>query len=353
MTRLPATPPLPQRRQVLSAAASLALLSGCASAPRRAPAQHPGPWGEAPSASLPGTWVQDLHDPASGQTWRLWVQRPQGPAPADGHPVLYVLDGNASFPLAAQLARNSEARPPEIRPDAALVVGLGYAGDAPFHTAERRRDYTPPPIQGPAQAGTGGADRLLDFLAREVQPRIAQFAAVDAQRQTLWGHSLGGLLVLHALFTRPGQCSRYAATSPSVWWNQEQVLASARQFMHAHADGARRTFGLQLQLRAGALERPQAALPPPPEASAERQAQLQRRAAGQAQRRLVEGTETLAQALAALQWPQLEVDMAIYDGLDHGQTLVRGLTDALTLAQQPRKVARTAPPSSSHTTVFP
>ena len=254
--------------------------------------------------------------------------------------MLYVLDGNASFTLAAQLARNSAARPPEMRPDAAVVVGLGYAGDAPFPAAERRRDYTPPPHQGPAQPGTGGADQLLDFLAREVQPRIAQFAPVDAQRQTLWGHSLGGLLVLHALFTRPGQWSRYAATSPSVWWNQEQVLASARQFMHAHADAARRTFALQLQLRAGALERPQAPPPPAPDASAEQQAQGQRRAAGQAQRRLVERTESLAHDLAALQWPQLGVDLAIYDGLDHGQTLVRGLIDALALAQQPRKAAR-------------
>lgn len=361
---MPATSARPQRRQVLGAAAGLALLSGCASATWRTPAQgasaslpaptpHEGLWGAAPAASLPGTVEQDLQDPATGLTWRLWVQTPQGPAPADGHPVLYVLDGNASFPLAAQLARNSDARPQEIRPDSAWVVGIGYVGNAPFHLAERRRDYTPPPTQGSAQAGTGGANRLLDFLAREVQPRIAQAGPVDAQRQTLWGHSLGGLLVLHALFTRPSQWSRYAATSPSVWWEQGQVLTSAQQFMHAHAHAAQRAFQLQLQLRAGALERAHPALPPPTHASAEHQAVLQRRTTGQSQRRLVERTEALAQALSALQWPQLCVDMAVYEGLDHGQTLVRGLIDALALAQQPRDVARmvrTSPASQPSTT---
>jgi predicted alpha/beta superfamily hydrolase len=362
------SPARPQRRQVLGTAASLALLGGCASTPWRDPAQSAslppvpgqpaqpvGPWGAAPSASLPGTFAQDVQDPATGLTWRLWVQAPQGPAPADGHPVLYVLDGNASFALAAQLARNSDARPQEMRPNSALVVGIGYPGDAPFHLPERRRDYTPPPTQGPAPAGTGGADRLLDFLAREVQPRIAQVAPVDAQRQTLWGHSLGGLLVLHALFTRPGQWSRYAATSPSVWWNQGQVLASAQQFMRTHTHETQRAFHLQLQLRAGALERAHAVPPVPAHASAERKAVLERRAAGQAQRRLVESTETLAQELAALQWPQLRVDMAVYEGLDHGQTLVRGLIDALALAQQPRDVARTARPPHTfqHSTASP
>ena len=307
------------RRALLAAgaSASLGLLGGCASAGAAAPSLL-----QAPAAQLPGTHQLDLRDPASGRTWRVWVQRPAGPAPATGHPALYVLDGNAAFALAAQLARNDAARPPELRPDAAIVVGIGHPGDAVIHPAERQRDYTPPPPGGSATPQAGGADRLLGFIARELQPRITQAFAIDAQRQTITGHSFGGLCVLHALFTRPALFSRYAATSPSVWWNQGQVLQTAAQFMQAHAT-APRAFSARLQLRVGSLEHAQAAATPA-------------RAAVQAERRLLERTEALAQQLTALQWPALHVQMAVLPGLDHGSVMLPGLVDALALAQQAR-----------------
>lgn len=314
-------PPHGTRRALLAAAgagASLGLLSGCTS-PRPAIARTVL---DAPAATLPGTHLQDLRDPASGHTWRVWVQRPAGPTPASGHPVLYVLDGNAAFALAAQLARNDAARPPELRPDAAIVVGVGHPGDAVVHPAERQRDYTPPPLGGSATAEEGGADALLDFIAQELKPRIAQAFAVDAQRQTITGHSFGGLCVLHALFTRPALFTRYAATSPSVWWNHGQVLKTAAQFAQTHAT-APRAFQARLQLRVGGLEHAQAAATPA-------------RAAVQAERRLLERTEALAQQLTALAWPELRVQMAVLPGLDHGGAMLPGLTDALALARQPR-----------------
>lgn len=315
-------PPPPQgtRRALLAAGAgtSLGLLGGCATGSPAVPAQLL----QAPAAALPGTHQQDLRDPASGHTWRIWVQRPAGPAPAAGHPVLYVLDGNAAFALAAQLARNNATRPPELRPDAAIVVGIGHPGDAVIHPTERQRDYTPPPPGGSATPQAGGADRLLDFIARELQPRVAQAFPVDAQRQTITGHSFGGLCVLHALFTRPALFTRYAATSPSVWWNQGQVLQTAQQFMQAHAK-APRAFSARLQLRVGSLEHAQAAVTPA-------------RAAVQAERRLLDRTTTLANQLTTLAWPELHVQMAVLPGLDHGSMMLPGLVDALALAQQAR-----------------
>ena len=224
-------PPQGTRRALLAAGAgaSLGLLGGCASGGPAAPAQLL----QAPAATLPGTHQQDLRDPASGHTWRIWVQRPAGPAPATGHPVLYVLDGNACFALAAQLARNSAGRPADMRGNqsSAVVVGIGHPGDAPYDQPARQRDYTPPPPGGSATAQAGGADLLLGFIARELQPRIAAAFPVDAQRQTITGHSFGGLFVLHALFTRPAQFTRYAATSPSVWWNQGQVLQTQALYL--------------------------------------------------------------------------------------------------------------------------
>ncbi|RQO81651.1 alpha/beta hydrolase [Acidovorax sp. FJL06] len=313
--------PTTRRRALLVAAAATGAgvgLPGCAATATQPPASLL----QAPAARLPGTHQLDLRDPASGHTWRIWVQPPAGPAPAAGHPVLYVLDGNAAFALAAQLARNSAGRPSDMGADNAIVVGIGHPGDAVIHPAERQRDYTPPAPGRAATPEAGGADLLLDFIAHELQPRVAQAFATDPGRQTISGHSFGGLLVLHALFTRPTQFTRYAATSPSVWWNNAQLLHTARQFMQLHAT-APRPFKAQLQLRVGSLEQAQAA----PTAA---------RAAVQAERRMIERTQALADQLGVLQWPELRVDMAVLPGLDHGSAMAPGLIDALALAQQPR-----------------
>lgn len=298
---------------MLAGAAGWAL-AGCASTL---------PLQQAPAAQLPGTHRADLRDPASGHTWRVWVQRPpEGPRPANGYPVLYLLDGNSAFALAAQLARNEAARPADVRADPLLVVGIGHPGEAIHHSAARQRDYTPPPATGAPAAQAGGADTLLDFIARELQPRIAASFAVDAARQTLSGHSFGGLFVLHALFTRPQLFTRYAAASPSVWWGGGQILQEAEAFAQRHASPPR-PFHARLQLRLGGLERAEAA----PDA---------RRAAVLRERRMLERTQALAARLGALQWPELQVQMALLEGLDHGAVMAPALIDALALAQQPR-----------------
>ena len=116
-------PPPPQgtRRALLAAGAgaSLGLLGGCASTRAAAPSLL-----QAPAAQLPGTHQQDLRDPASGRTWRVWAQRPAGPAPATGHPVLYVLDGNAAFDF---LTPEHLALAPGL-----MIVGVGYDTDRQF-----------------------------------------------------------------------------------------------------------------------------------------------------------------------------------------------------------------------------
>lgn len=304
------------RRTWLAGVASWGL-AACTSAPLR-------PWQSAPSARLPGARQWDMHDRISGHTWRVWLQppAPEAPAPAHGHPVLWVLDGNASFALVAQLARNDAARPADMRTDTAIVVGIGHPGDAAYHPAARQRDYTPPQPEGTATAQAGGANLLLDFLAHTLQPQLAQSFNVDPQRQTLTGHSFGGLLVLHALLTRPAQFTRYAAASPSVWWNQGQILQTADRFARTHIT-APRPFHAQLQLRLGGLEHPATA------------ATAQRRAVQQ-ERRMQERTHALATQLTALQWPELEVQMTVLPGLDHGAVMAPALIDALALAQQPR-----------------
>lgn len=312
--------PTPRRAALAAAAAAGLWLAGCAS-----PARPTEELGTERPARLPGATWRDWTDPASGLTWRVWMQAPEGPTPPTGHPVLYVLDGNACFAIAAQLARNSASRPADMRlgQGSAVVVGLGHPGDASYDQAARQRDYTPPaPGQSPT-AQAGGAERLLDFIAHQVHPYLAQRFAIDPQRQTLFGHSFGGLLVLHALFTRPQQFTRYAAASPSVWWNQGQIMETAQAFMQRYGQ-APRSFQAQLQLRLGALERAEMA------PSTGRSAVLQ-------ERRMWQRIHQLSDELTALHWPELQVQLGMLPGLDHGAVMAPALIDALALAQSPRR----------------
>lgn len=203
-------------------------------------------WGP---VAVPGAVQHDVVAGANGAPYRLFIAVPEGPVPPGGYPVLYVLDGNAAFAVAALMNRGVAARRERTGVAPALVVGIGYPGSDDFHVAERTRDYTPFPLASPA--GGGGADRFLDFLEGEVKPLVAARYTVDPARQALFGHSFGGLLVVHALFTRPAAFSAYLASSPSLWWLENDLSARVEAFL---ARSAAPGPAPRLQLSVGSLE---------------------------------------------------------------------------------------------------
>jgi len=169
-------------------------------------------------------------DSVDGQRhYRLWIGKPDRPAPAAGYPVLWMLDGNAALGAldSAQLQQLAAGQAP-------LLVAVGYQTEQRIERAGRTYDYTPAlpgqteqrdPLTGQP---SGGVDAFLDLLTQRMRPRVAEVAPIDLQRQTLWGHSYGGLAVLHALFTRPGAFSDYAAASPSLWWHDGAIVREAQ-----------------------------------------------------------------------------------------------------------------------------
>ncbi|WP_434518133.1 alpha/beta hydrolase [Pseudomonas sp. NFX1] len=169
-------------------------------------------------------------DSADGQRhYRLWVGKPDRPAPAAGYPVLWMLDGNAALGAldSAQLSKLAAGQAP-------LLVAVGYQTDQRIDRAGRTYDYTPS-VPGQAQQRdpltgqpSGGVDAFFDLLSQRMRPSVAAVAPIDLQRQTLWGHSYGGLAVLHALFTRPAEFSDYAAASPSLWWRNGVIVGEAQ-----------------------------------------------------------------------------------------------------------------------------
>ncbi|MBD2868237.1 alpha/beta hydrolase [Paenibacillus sp. IB182493] len=84
----------------------------------------------------------------------------------------------------------------------------------------------------------------------ELKPEIERHYPVDTNRQTIFGHSLGGLFVLTALFTKPCAFQTYIAGSPSIYWNERSLLAMERAF-EAQLTGDR---PVRLQMTIGELE---------------------------------------------------------------------------------------------------
>lgn len=281
------TPHLP-RRSLLGLAASTALpalLGACAT---------PAPT----TVSLPRTRQHDLRT-AAGRSYRLFIAEPDGAAPAGGWPVLFLLDGNATFPVANTLMRSFAQRgSPGV-----VLAGIGHPGDQPFDEAGRLQDFAP----------ERGADAFLDMIANDIRPLLPAAASSERTQQSVFGHSLGGLLVLHALFTRPLAFGNHYAASPSIWWNERAILQTRDRWL---ATSARP--GARLAVTVGSME--QSSTDP-------------KRDAIVRQRRQVDAARELCASLQDA--PGLQVSFAELPGESHGSALVPALQRALVALQRP------------------
>ena len=219
-------------------AASAALMAGvftCA----------PGAWAQpapaaaaaqAPPASMPyvmpSTQVWDMAS-VSGGMYRIFVSAPVGgEPPRGGYPVLYVLDGNAYFGSFAQARWVQEYLPI----GKSIVVGVGYPGDKAWDV-RRMNDYTaqlrdppPPETRAYAQHKSGARQEFLEFMTGKLRAEIALRYPVNPERQSLFGHSFGGLFALYALYERPQAFQSIIAASPSMEWNAQSILDDERAF---------------------------------------------------------------------------------------------------------------------------
>ena len=241
-------------RTIVSCAALLGLSGTAAAASAQSAPQTTIP--SPPRYVMPDTEAWEISG-AEG-VYRIFVSRPKGEPPEGGFPVLYVLDGNAMFAGFAETRRIQETADPNI--GKSIIVAVGYPTDMPYDT-RRLYDYTPaipdPPPPGQAalaKSRTGGNDRFLDFLIDKLRSEIARRYTINPKRQALFGHSLGGLLALHALYTRPDAFHAIIAASPSQWWNEQSILAQERAFTKRLTEDKIKGPVARLFLVAGALE---------------------------------------------------------------------------------------------------
>ena len=179
--------------------------------------------------TMPATQVLDMASD-TGKPYRIMVSYPESEPPESGFPVLYVLDGNASFAAFAETRRIQEYG--DL--GKAIVVGVGYRTDKPYDEA-RNEDFivmdNPPPGKRLGRtAGKSGRDEFLDFLTGKLRTEIGKRHRINPDRQVLFGHSFGGLFALHALYTRPQAFHSIVAASPSLELD-EGVLRDERAFV--------------------------------------------------------------------------------------------------------------------------
>jgi len=177
----------------------------------------------AQDGTVPVGWVDSLHSNILGETRTLFISHPEGIRPdsltGKRYPVIYLLDARTHFaPVSAMVSFLSSWAGSHMLPEM-IVVGIG--------NTDRLRDMTPthfvPSFSDSTQMATsGGADHFLDFMEKELVPHIEQRYG-GATHRTLIGHSLGGLLALHAFLHRPSLFRQILAIDPSLWWEHGRL----------------------------------------------------------------------------------------------------------------------------------
>ena len=159
------------------------------------------------------------------------VYLPPDYATASGavYPVLYMPDGGLGedFPHIANTI-DAGIRAGEMRP--VILVGI--------ENTQRRRDMT-----GPTEVATdreiapvvGGSAAFRAFIADELVPRITSQYRVNGDSGII-GESAAGLFIVETFFLQPDLFDVYIALSPSLWWNNEELVRRGAERLRARPE---------------------------------------------------------------------------------------------------------------------
>ncbi|HUF25844.1 MAG TPA: alpha/beta hydrolase-fold protein [Gemmatimonadaceae bacterium] len=145
------------------------------------------------------------------------------------YPVLYLQDGQNLFDNATAFGGRewgvdeaAERLVAEGVIEPLIVVGVDNAGD------QRIAEYTP--SRDDEQGAGGAADQYGWMLFDELKPMIdATYRTRPEQEHTaLGGSSLGGLVSLYLALRHGGKVGRAAILSPSVWWDDQEIVRRVR-----------------------------------------------------------------------------------------------------------------------------
>lgn len=202
-----------------------------------------------PRTALFGTEERTLFCPTLGREYHLSVALPASYGTStQAYPVIYVLDGDLLFGMAAGLTPLTQwlAGVPE-----AIIVGIRYDMESYDQWVQlRERDFKIPEVRDAPP--DSAANLFLDALTQEMIPFIeANYRTIPSDR-CLYGYSSSGFFVLYALFHQPDAFQRYLSGSGDLYIAYPYVIQHCAQL--AARDAAN---PIQLYLSAGELEEDQ------------------------------------------------------------------------------------------------
>ncbi len=142
------------------------------------------------------------------------------------YPVLYMPDGGIQedFPHIANTI-DAGIRAGEMKP--MVLVGI--------ENTERRRDMTGPTSVAKDREVApvvGGSAAFRDFISTELIPEIHARYRVTSESGII-GESAAGLFIVETFFLQPELFDIYIAISPSIWWNDEELVKQAAKRLAA------------------------------------------------------------------------------------------------------------------------
>ncbi len=172
-----------------------------------------------------------------GEARRINVYTPPGYADAPGasFPIVYMPDGGEQedFPHVTETI-DAAVRAHAMR--GVIVVGI--------ENTERRRDMT-----GPTQVESdrkiaprvGGSANFRAFIRDELMPTMRGRVRGDGTTAIV-GESLAGLFVVETFLHEPQLFDTYIAISPSLWWNDRELVRRAATSLKGPGRPARTLF---------------------------------------------------------------------------------------------------------------
>lgn len=150
-------------------------------------------------------------------------------------PVMYMADGGIKedFPHIANTLKKLIAEA-KIKP--LILVGI--------ENTERRRDLTGfTEVQKDKEIAPviGGSEKFRAFIREELFPEINKKYRTTNEKSII-GESLAGLFVLETFFLEPEMFDNYIAFDPSLWWNDQYWVKTAKEHLSTFRETGKRVW---------------------------------------------------------------------------------------------------------------
>lgn len=172
---------------------------------------------------LPPSYITEAQ---SKKAETLTSTQPRSDKTNKRYPVIYLLDGEANYALVSSMLERM-----------ALSNGAQEYIIVSLESQNRLYDFAPTvnmDRRGPYGQG-GGGEKFLDFIEKELITVMRNhYQASDFS--AIMGHSVGGLLVFHAFYSRPSLFNGHMAFSPAVWWGEQETMTQVKKYVYSSED---------------------------------------------------------------------------------------------------------------------